>query len=162
MRAYFIEAGSLCKTLLPIFYNSELALQMSKYLAFMATKEGWMLKMLNLKDRKVNKKYPSICPLKQNKESLAVFKLDSVVFILSAICCFCSFSSGLPVQPHTLIVGLPENHGISLQLHAPLLFLGVDHHKACTGPCTASLSSGKRHCHPIPSLSSHFLQQRLT
>lgn len=31
---------------------------------------------LNLKDQKANKKYPRICLLKQNKESLAVFKLD--------------------------------------------------------------------------------------
>lgn len=54
-----------------IAYNSELALQMSKYLAFMATKEGLMLRMLNLKDRKANKKYPSICPFerKQRKPS---------------------------------------------------------------------------------------------
>lgn len=59
---------------------------MSKYLAFMATKEGLMLRMLNLKDQKANKNYSSICPLKQNKESLAVFKLDSVLFIPSAVC----------------------------------------------------------------------------
>lgn len=127
---------------------------MSKYLAFMATKEGLMLRMLNLKDQKANKNYLSICPLKQNKESLAVFRQDSVVFILSAVCIFCSFFSSLSVQPA---------HFNSRTSRKPQEM----HTVACTSasPCgrapqgmrgLGSLSSGKGQCHPIPSLS-HFL-----
>lgn len=72
-------------------------------------REQFDKRMLNLKDQKVNKKYPSICLLKQNKESLAVFKLDWVAFILSAACIF--YSSGLSGQlyPSATFV---ENHRV--------------------------------------------------
>lgn len=119
----------------------------------MATEKGLMLRMLNLKDQKANKNYPSICPLKQNKESPAVFKLDSVVFILSVVCIFCNFFSGLSVQPCASATGLLENHRVCVQLHAPLLLLAVE--QVCTGWVPAQTASPVGTGSAIPFPASH-------
>lgn len=60
-----------------------------------------MLRMLNLKDQKANKNYLSICPLKQNKESLAVFKLDSVVLFFLLFVISVVSSQACQFNPHT-------------------------------------------------------------
>lgn len=90
-----------------ITQDSQLALQKSECLAFMATEKNLTRRRLNLKNQKVNKKCLTICLLKQSKESPAVFKPGWVEFIF-LLHVFSQLL--LSVQPCTSTTIFIENH----------------------------------------------------
>lgn len=90
-----------------ITQDSQLAIQKSKCLAFMATEKSVTRRRLNLKTQTESKKCLTICLLKQSKERPAVFKLGWVAFIL-LLHVFPQLL--LSVQPCTSTTAFIENH----------------------------------------------------